>query len=459
MRQDVPANVTIVGAGLAGLAAALRLEAAGATVRVVDPLPPGGKARTIEVAPGWTVERGPHSFTSRAEPLFTLAAEVGLAEGAPGGVARVGAQGHARYLARGGRLRKAGPKPGALTLGEMFGVLRGIFRSVPESAPDATVEDWLACRFGRSFAQGPAAAFTVGIWGARPSEVEMAAAFPAIVEALRGGGSILSALLRARREAREHPATGPKRPSGTWGFAGGMGALTEAAARRLGAGVFVQARVTGLTRLGDGWRVEAEGDVWSTDAVVIATEAPVAADLLATIAPDVVAPLRAIRYSPLLVAHWMSPADASGLPHGFGWLAPPSEGRGALGSIFVSDLRPAAVPAGMRSFATMFGGTPRPEDARLGDQEVRARLLTELRGLTGQEPTLAGLHVIRHPAAVPIPAPGHQRRVAAAQAALPRGLALAGAWCGMGAMHEAIRAGVAAAERLAPDGGGGAYAT
>ena len=447
-------SVLVVGAGLAGLSAALRLQGAGATVRIVDPAPPGGKARTIEVAPGWTVEWGPHSFTSRATPLFTLADAVGLGEGAPGGTARVGGQAHARYLARGGRLHRAGLKPGALTVGEMWGLFRGLFRAVPADAPDASVEAWLTARFGRSFAEGPAGAFTVGIWGARPSEVEMAAAFPGIVEGMRGGGSVLGALLRARRAARASDT--PPRASGTGGFAGGMGALTDAAARRLGGDAFLRARATALRKQpgGEGWQVETEGDIWSADAVVVATEAPTAAALLAPIAPAAAAPLRGIRYSSLLVAHWMTPTDACPLPHGFGWLAPPAEGRGALGTIFVSDLRPAAAPGGTRSFATMFGGTPRPEDARMDDQVARARLLAEVRELTGHEPTLSGLHVIRHPAAVPIPGPGHGARMEAALGALPRGLALAGAWCGMGAMHEAIRAGHTAADRILEGGAG-----
>ena len=54
----------------------------------------------------------------------------------------------------------------------------------------------------------------------------------------------------------------------------------------------------------------------------------------------------------------------------------------------------------------------------------------------------------RHRRAVAIPEPGHLERVEDARSALPAGLAFAGAWCGSGAMPDAIESGLIAAHRL-----------
>ncbi len=432
----LPPSAVVIGAGLAGLSAAVRLRAAGLDVRVYDPAPAGGKARTLEPQPGWRVEWGPHSFLHRADALWTLAAELGIAEQAM----KLGAAAKARYLVRGGRLRKA--PLGAFTVSEWAGVLRGMFRRVPD-VPGESVYDWFARRFGTAFARGPLDAMITGIWACDPAAVEMEAAFPTVARLVRERGTVFGALRAARADAAAREPGAGARPTGTYGFPLGMGALADAAVDRLGPGAFVHARVDGLTRVGARYHLDTAAGPVEADAVVLAVEAPAAARLLARIAPGAVEPLGAVRYAPLAVAHWLSP-DAA-LPHGFGFLAAHAEDRPTLGTIFVSDLYPDRVPPGTRSFATMFGGARRPGDAEIDAQEARRRIEAEHRALTGRSVTLGGLHLVRHAAAVAPPAPGHAARIAAVRAAVPPGLAVAGAWCGAGAMDDAVRAGFDAA--------------
>ena len=103
------------------------------------------------------------------------------------------------------------------------------------------------------------------------------------------------------------------------------------------------------------------------------------------------------------------------------------------------------VPAGARGGATLVGGTREPAGVELAEEELRRRILAEHQTLTGQPMTLDAVAVVRHPYAVAVPAPGHAALRAAAHAALPAGLFLAGAWDGSGAMEDAARSGQAAA--------------
>lgn len=428
--MNAPPGIVVVGAGLAGLAAAARLRACGADVRVIDPEPPGGKARTL-TRDAWRYERGPHSFTHRADALFALAHDLGVADR----VVKLGKIASARYLVRGGRLRKVGPFSGAIRLGEMWGVLRGLFRHLPIGV-DETVREVLAARFGESFADGPGDAMLNGIWASSPAEVAMEAAFPALTAAIRAKGSVWAAVRSLPRG----------RPSGTYGFPEGLGVLGDAAQASLGERAFCACQAQRLEARGGGWLIETTAGEVHADAVVIATDATSAATLLAGVAPVAAERLREIRYAPLAVAHWLS-AD-SALPHGFGWLAPHGENRGVLGTIFVSDVFPSRAPSGQRAFATMLGGTRRPEDAALDLQAVRGRIEVEHRELTGHAVTLSDLQVVRHARAVTVPGPGHVARVATIRGSLPAGLHVAGSWCGAGAMNDAVLAGQVAASEL-----------
>lgn len=74
-------KVVVVGAGLAGLAAAYDLVTAGADVTVLESeRRAGGTVVTDHPAPGWVVEGGPESFVATEPEIPALARELGIAD-------------------------------------------------------------------------------------------------------------------------------------------------------------------------------------------------------------------------------------------------------------------------------------------------------------------------------------------------------------------------------------------
>ena len=422
-------RVVIVGGGLAGLSAAVHARAAGADVTVVDPGPLGGTARTAEPAPGWRIETGPHTFTARCPSLLALITALGLRDD----VVPLGAAAKARFLRRNGRLKA---NASALGFGELFAVIRGLFARV-QSAEDASIRDWVAARFGARVADEVMGAMVTGIWAALPEEVEMASAFPMIAAGVKAHGTAFSAAMAARKHAEPSPLRG-----GTWTVKGGLGRIGEHAEQQLG-GCRLRATAETIRCEGAEWVVGTTAGELRADRVVVALPAWRAAPLLADVAPTAAAPLARVRYSPIVGVHWLSRDCA--FPAGFGYLASKVEQAPVLGMLFTSDLFPDRVPAGARGGATLVGGTREPAGVELAEEELRRRILAEHQTLTGQPMTLDAVAVVRHPYAVAVPAPGHAALRAAAHAALPAGLFLAGAWDGSGAMEDAARSGQAAA--------------
>ncbi len=432
-------RVIVVGAGLAGIAAAVRLLDRGVDVRVLAGGDVGGKAWT-ERDDGWRWERGPHSFTGRAASVFTLVERLGLADA----VVPFGAHGAPRWLVRDGRLRAASLWSGALRPQEVLGLALGMMRG-GALGPEVSLAEVAITRFGTSFTRHVLDAMTTGIWATGPEDVALRAFWPDAHAAL-DGRSALGAVLAGRLGGRR-----PAARAGSYTLRGGMGRIAEAATTRLGERL-LSARARALGRDAGSWTIEAETAGFRADAVVVATEAPAAAGLLADVAPASAASLRDIRYAPLGVLHWTS-RDAA-FPDGFGFLAPRAEALPVLGTVFVSALAADRAPtADTRVFATMIGGTRDPgaldEDVQAASDRVRAAH----RRLLGRGVTLDRVAWVRHPHAVPIPGPGHVGRVHAALDALPAGVHLAGAWRAYGSTECAVAAGFAAAERVLAEAG------
>ena len=417
-------KVAVIGAGLAGLTAAWTLHRAGVAVRLFDPQPAGGKARSLRLRPDWQIEWGPHSFTGRATPMFDLLHELGL-QPVP-----LGAKARSRYLRRDGVLKKAGPL--ALRPAELWELLRGLFRRVSHQ-PEESVATWVERQLGPAMARGPLPAMIKGIWACGPEEVEMAAGFPALTAAVAQQGSLWAALRTLGS------ATG-----GTYTVEGGLGSIAAAIVKNTGSPQ--PERVQAVKKAADGWQVETSEGAELFEGVVLATEAGAAARLLGPVASATcLTALGELRYAALNGVHWLT--RASSLPHGFGYLS--ADPGPILGSIFVSDLLPDRCPPDHRAFTTMIAGNG-PDSPRLDNQALSQLLQQEHRQLTGASVEIVDLYRVEHPSAVAIPGPGHAARVQRICDGLPAGVVLAGSYLGSGAMPDAISSGRAAAAALLP---------
>ncbi|MEE8581265.1 MAG: FAD-dependent oxidoreductase, partial [Myxococcota bacterium] len=97
--RERDAEILVLGAGVAGLAAALMLEARGRDVLLIDAADaPGGVMRSDRVG-GFLVERGPNTIQVKP-PLRALLAEQGL----EAALTRAAPESRRRCLVRGGRL-------------------------------------------------------------------------------------------------------------------------------------------------------------------------------------------------------------------------------------------------------------------------------------------------------------------------------------------------------------------
>jgi oxygen-dependent protoporphyrinogen oxidase len=182
------------------------------------------------------------------------------------------------------------------------------------------------------------------------------------------------------------------------------------------------APASALTRLQSGrWRVQAGGETYEADRVVLAIAADAAAQLLAPLDAGVAHELRAIRYAPVVsLALGFERAQARHALDGFGMLIPQREARATLGALFSSTLFPGRAPDGRVLLTAFIGGARNEAVATTDDARVIEQVRADLGALLGIEGEPVFVQLTRWPRAIPQYELGHLERIARIDAALAR---------------------------------------
>ncbi|MEE2644134.1 MAG: protoporphyrinogen oxidase [Myxococcota bacterium] len=452
-------RVAVVGGGLSGLSVAYRLQQRGAHVRLFESSERlGGKIRS-ERRGGYLFEHGPNGFLSSREGILRLSMELGLeAELSP---ARSEAK--RRYLFNEGALTPLPTSPPALLKSALLGrrarlrlFAEPLISSTSQKNRGESVLDFATRRIGAEAAQLFIDPFVTGVHAGDPAALSVDAAFPSLPAWERTYGGLIRGAVRGARQRKTRGVARPK----LYSFKEGMGALIDALARRCfeeGDGTLsLSAPVERICTLQAGtsrWRVESAAGTWEGDDLILACEAPAAAQILARSGLHSVSePLSEFDYAPVVVAIFTFPKAS--FPHpldGFGLLATARSELELLGVLWSSSIFEARAPAGQIMLRIIFGGARRPALLDRGDEELESRLLATLqRALGGDLPAPTSAQIIRWPVGIPQYCLGHRERLADAERALHAhpGLWLAGnGYYGVG-LADCVRRADALAERI-----------
>ncbi|MFF7971037.1 protoporphyrinogen oxidase [Streptomyces sp. NPDC007905] len=347
-------HVVVVGAGIAGLAAAHRLLGRGMHVTVLEACDRvGGKLLPGEIA-GVRVDLGAESMLARRPEAVALAREAGLAgqlQPPATATASIWTRGALRPMPKGhvmGVPGTAAPLAGLLSDEGMARIERDAELPRTEVGDDVAVGRYVAARLGREVVDRLVEPLLGGVYAGDAYRISMRSAVPQLFQAARTHDSLTEAVREIQAKASAARQTGPV----FMGIEGGVGRLPLAVAesvRARGGEILTGMPVRELRRGGTpdpgdasrspaaGWRVVAGDRVLDADAVVLAVPAPVAAGLLREHAPEAAGELAAVEYASMaLVTLAYRRADLA-LPGGSGFLVPPVDGRTIKASTFASQ--------------------------------------------------------------------------------------------------------------------------
>jgi oxygen-dependent protoporphyrinogen oxidase len=406
----------VIGAGISGLAAAVRLAERGVDVGVFDAAERAGGVISSVERNGFLFELGPQSFQT-TPALLDLIRSAGVGEECVMAPSRA-----PRYVYAGGRLNAVPMGPQIMVSGSLlgWGTRMRLMRDLAgHSAPPERAEslaEFVRRKFGGEMLDRLAGPFVSGIYAGDPERLGLGDAFPDILRWEKEHGSVLRGAMRSMKARRER---GEARP-GLAAMRRGNASLFDALAAKLGArlrlGIAVESiRVTGSANA-PGFEVRMRGaageEAHTAECVVMATPTGAAAKMLGSLAPRAAELLGRVEYAPVAVVgagyrreQVKNPLD------GFGFLMARSERRKTLGTVWMSSLFPGRAPSGHVNMASFIGGATNPATTELPPDEIAGIVERELAPILGISGAPVERMVWVHRRALPQYNVGHRRLV------------------------------------------------
>ena len=270
-----------------------------------------------------------------------------------------------------------------------------------ESNANESVAEFAQRHLGAGVLDTLLAPMVAGIFGARPEELSVDAAFPLLRE-LEQHGSLFAGIKARQRERRDRGEAAPVLTS----LRGGLGELTRAMVEHVGDRLRSNTPIHSLEAHADGWVIHSGSQQWFFEKVLLACPAPAQARLL-PVSPEMEAlraALAGVKYTDVVVAiSEFQRGCFEREPEGFGVLLSRAEQcSGPLGLLFSSNIFPSHVPDDRNLTRCILGGSPNPNVLQLSDAELRSAVEELHQKLFGARQQQAmRISLIRHRQAIP----------------------------------------------------------
>ncbi len=454
------ASVAVVGGGISGLTAALRLQELNHQVKLFEASSrPGGILHTENID-GFLIDTGPDSFLSVKPAALQLARQIGLEDA----VINTREDGGGTYILHDNELV---PLPEGLTMlvPTQLRVMasspllswRGKARMAAEyfiparkDDQDEAIGHFVTRRLGRETYENIAEPLLSGIYSGDANELSLQSTFPRLREVEKQhGGIIRGALAQKKQQTARRSSTGGHTPFIS--FEKGLGQLVDGVTDALEqTDIRLSASVESIDRLEPGFRLTGPDISEQVDAVILATPAHVSSRLVRSFAPDLSEELGNIAYASTATVSLAYTADAVSAKGGRGFVVPRKEGRRLKAVTWTSQKFTGRAPAGsvlLRGFVGRAGDQVTPKRS---DDEIVDLVRQELSEILGITATSILEKVYRFIDAIPQYNLGHPDRVNRIEelASSIEGLELAGnAFHGIG-IPDCISTATATADRL-----------
>jgi len=360
-------KVTILGAGISGLATAHWLEREGFEVTILEGNSEPGGAMSTRIDENFLIDFGPNSGLETTPRIKEIVNDVGLSDE----MIYANQEGNTRYILKNNKLLPLPTSPGKFLTSKLFSA-KAKFRLMKEPFIEKSddgyyqsISEFVTRRLGKEFLENAIDPFVSGVFAGDPSKLSVKSAFPKLYRLEEVYGGLIKGMIKGAKERKKRNEDS-KQNAKMFSFINGMQSFPKAIAKNLTGNIFYDTTIKSIRKNDTQIVVELDkggqkGEI-NTDVLLSTIPAYVLSKFTSPLDPNLTEHLNEIYYPPVLVLFLGYDKKVIKQPlDGFGFLIPSKEKKKFLGAIWSSTIFENRSLQDKAAFTIFIGGARNPD--------------------------------------------------------------------------------------------------
>lgn len=382
-------KVTILGAGISGLATAHWLEKDGYDVTILEQNSEAGGAMQTKVVDDFLIDFGPNSGLETTPKIREIVNEIGLANE----MIYANEEGNIRYILKNNKLLALPTSPIKFLRTKLFSVqaklriLKEPFIGKSQDGYYQSIAEFVERRLGKEFLDNAIDPFVSGVFAGDPTKLSVKSAFPKLYRLEEVYGGLIKGMFKGAKE-RKRSNEESKQSAKMFSFKYGMQSFPKAIAKNIKGRIFYNCIIENIVKNNNKVIVELEqngikGKITS-DALISTIPSHRLVKISHMFDSELTKHLNEIYYPPVLVLFLgYEIKSITQKLDGFGFLIPSKENKKFLGAIWSSTIFKNRAPKDKAAFTIFVGGARNPEFKVTDVDEKITEVLKEFHEIMG----------------------------------------------------------------------------
>ncbi|MBI1931792.1 MAG: protoporphyrinogen oxidase [Ignavibacteriales bacterium] len=382
-------KVTILGAGISGLATAHWLEKDGYDVTILEQNSEAGGAMQTKVVDDFLIDFGPNSGLETTPKIREIVNEIGLANE----MIYANEEGNIRYILKNNKLLALPTSPIKFLRTKLFSVqaklriLKEPFIGKSQDGYYQSIAEFVERRLGKEFLDNAIDPFVSGVFAGDPTKLSVKSAFPKLYRLEEVYGGLIKGMFKGAKE-RKRSNEESKQSAKMFSFKYGMQSFPKAIAKNIKGRIFYNCIIENIVKNNNKVIVELEqngikGKITS-DALISTIPSHRLVKISHMFDSELTKHLNEIYYPPVLVLFLgYEIKSITQKLDGFGFLIPSKENKKFLGAIWSSTIFKNRAPKDKAAFTIFVGGARNPEFKVSDVDEKITEVLKEFHEIMG----------------------------------------------------------------------------
>jgi len=375
-------KVTILGAGISGLATAHWLDKEGFDVTIIERNSEPGGSMITKFVDGFLIDFGPNSGLETTPKIKEIVDGVGLSDE----MIYANEEGNTRYILKNNELLPLPTSPGKFISTKLFStsaklrLLKEPFVGKSKDGYNQSIAEFVKRRLGKEFLENAIDPFVSGVFAGDPNKLSVKSAFPKLYRLEEVYGGLIKGMFKGAKERKQRNEDS-KQNAKMFSFRNGMQSFSKAIADKFSGNIFYNSKINSISKLNSKISVELErngqkGNITS-DVLLSTIPAHKLSRLSDQIDTELTKHLNDIYYPPVLVLFLgYDKGVIEQKLDGFGFLIPSKENKKYLGAIWSSTIFESRAPKEKAAFTIFVGGA---RDPNFMEKDVDERIKVVLK--------------------------------------------------------------------------------